>query len=51
VDDDVCLPIDPKQASAAWPLLQCGRVDGAVIWNGDAAYLAWLETDIGRWKP
>jgi hypothetical protein len=50
-DDDICLPIDPKQASAVWSLLQCGRVDGAVIWNGDAAYLAWLETDIGRWKP
>lgn len=50
-DDGVCLPIDPRQASAAWPLLQCGRVDGAVVWNGDTAFLAWLETDIGRWKP
>jgi hypothetical protein len=50
-DGDICLPIDAKQASVAWPLLQCGRVDGAVIWNGDAAYLAWLDTDIGRWKP
>lgn len=51
VDAGVCLPIDPRQSSAAWPLLQCNKVDGAVLWNGDAAHLAWLETDIGRWKP
>lgn len=51
VDEDICLPIDQDRVSVAWPLLQCGKVDGAVIWNGDVAFLAWLETDIGRWKP
>ncbi|NTF17875.1 SWIM zinc finger family protein [Agrobacterium rubi] len=50
-DDGISLPVDAKQASAAWPLLQCGRIDGAVLWNGDTAFLAWLETDIGRWRP
>lgn len=51
VDEGVCLPINPKQSSSAWPLLQCERVDGAILWNGDTAYLAWIETGMGRWKP
>lgn len=49
--DGVCLPINPEQRSAAWPLLQCRKIDGAVLWNGDTVHLAWLETDLGRWKP
>jgi hypothetical protein len=49
VDGGVCLPIGDTQADAAWPLLQCGNVAGAGIWNGEYMTLSWLETDLGRW--
>nr|WP_250808305.1 SWIM zinc finger family protein [Neorhizobium tomejilense] len=49
VDSGVCLPIGDAQADAAWPLLQCGNVAGAGIWNGEYMTLSWLETDLGRW--
>jgi hypothetical protein len=49
LDDDVCLPISEAQADAAWPLLQCGNVAGAGIWNGEFMALSWLETNHGRW--
>ncbi|MBY3432890.1 SWIM zinc finger family protein [Rhizobium laguerreae] len=48
-DDAVCLPVSETQADATWPLLQCGRIDGAGIWNGEFITMSWLETDLGRW--
>lgn len=49
VDDELCLPIGEAQSDAAWPLLQCGSIGGAGIWNGEFMTLSWLETDLGRW--
>lgn len=49
VDGDVCLPINETQTDAVWPLLQCGKIDGAGLWNGEFMTLSWLETDLGRW--
>lgn len=49
VDDNICLPVSEAQADAAWPLLQCGNIDGAGIWNGEFMTFSWLETDLGRW--
>ncbi|MCZ7862422.1 SWIM zinc finger domain-containing protein [Agrobacterium salinitolerans] len=49
VDNNVCLPVSDAQADAAWPLLQCGNIAGAGIWNGEFMSLSWLETDLGRW--
>jgi hypothetical protein len=49
-DYGVCLPISEAKADAAWPLLQCGNINGAGIWNGEFMTLSWLETDLGRWK-
>lgn len=48
-DEAISLPLDDDQSTAAWPLLQFDRLDGAGIWDGSSLTLCWGETPLGRW--
>lgn len=50
VSEGLSLPVSPSQGDAAWPLADCGALDGVGIWNGSHIHLAMVETSLGRWK-
>lgn len=43
------LPLSGSQTDWLYPLLSVGTFSGLGIWDGRTVWLAWAETELGRW--